>query len=516
VRHLPTLLLLALAVGAAGSLAAEDFTPSEELSALLETLGDDGEPLIGSREREYFDGLPARAQQLFNEAVENELLSEASHLQEILTLRLPSARVELLMRDNCVVCHTDPNTQDPETLFSADPESHGSPPHLNLKKFVSDVHFRRGLSCAGCHGGDPSDEDMADDIYERWPEAPERYEDRTWIPDFCASCHADSSFMRRFNPALPTDQYAKYKESRHGQRLFGEQDSKAAQCASCHSVHGILGPKSPRSSVYPKTVPYTCGECHANDEYMAGYVGSDGEPLPTDQLEQFETSVHGRALLDRGDLGAPACNDCHGNHAAMPPEISSIAQVCRTCHVGNGELFEGSKHKLAFERNGWPECERCHGNHAIDDAGDSMLSEASNPLCYECHREYAQDNPQCIETAKYFHASLTSLAHESEALDELIHPLASRGLDVDPLTAATGELRDILTQSRSQIHAFDRGEFATLEAQGRKMIEAGRAAVSKAEAEYRFRRNGLFGAVGIMLFLAAILYLKIREIESDS
>jgi predicted CXXCH cytochrome family protein len=268
--------------------------------------------------------------------------------------------------------------------------------------------------------------------------------------------------------------------------------------------------------VYPKTVPYTCGECHANGEYMAGYVGSDGEPLPTDQLEQFETSVHGRALLDRGDLGAPACNDCHGNHAAMPPEISSIAQVCRTCHAGNGELFEGSKHKLAFERNGWPECERCHGNHAIDDAGDSMLSEASNPLCYECHREYAQDNPQCIETAKYFHASLTSLAHESEALDELIHPLASRGLDVDPLTAATGELRDILRQSRSQIHAFDRGEFATLEAQGRKMIEAGRAAVSKAEAEYRFRRNGLFGAVGIMLFLAAILYLKIREIESDS
>ena len=515
-RHLPILLLLALAVGAAGSRAAEDFTPSEELSALLAALGDDGEPLIGSREREYFDGLPARAKELFNEAVEDELLSEASHLQEILTLRLPSARVEFLMRDNCVVCHTDPNTQDPETLFSADPESHGSPPHLNLKKLVSDVHFRRGLSCAGCHGGDPSDEDMADDIYERWPEAPERYEDRTWIPDFCASCHADSSFMRRFNPALPTDQYAKYKESRHGQRLFGEDDSKAAQCVSCHSVHGILGPKSPRSSVYPKTVPYTCGECHADGEYMAGYVGSDGEPLPTDQLEKFETSVHGRALLDRGDLGAPACNDCHGNHAAMPPEISNVSQVCRTCHAGNGELFDGSKHKLAFERNGWPECERCHGNHSIDDTDDSMLSEASNPLCYECHREYAEDNPDCIETAKFFHASITSLAHESGELDELIHPLASRGLDVDPLTAAAGELRDILRQSRSQIHAFDRGEFATLEAQGRKTIEAGRAAVSEAEAEYRFRRNGLFGAVGIMLFLAVVLYLKIREIESGS
>ncbi len=249
---------------------------------------------------------------------------------------------------------------------------------------------------------------------------------------------------------------------------------------------------------------------------MADYLGADGDPLPTDQLEQFESSVHGRALLDRGDLGAPACNDCHGNHAAMPPEISSIAQVCRTCHAGNGELFDGSKHKRAFERNGWPECEKCHGNHAIDETDDSMLSEASSPLCYDCHREYAPENPECIETAKYFHASLTSLARESESLDELIHPLASRGLDVDTLTAAAGELRDILRQSRSQIHAFDRGEFAALEARGRKTVETGRAAVSEAEAEYRFRRNGLFVAVGIMLFLAAVIYLKIRQIESDS
>ncbi len=55
-----------------------------------------------------------------------------------------------------------------------------------------------------------------------------------------------------------------------------------------------------------------------------------------------------------------------------------------------------------------------------------------------------------------------------------------------------------------------------MEAQGRNTIETGRAAVSEAEAEYRFRRNGLFAAVGIMLFLAAVLYLKIRQIESGS
>ena len=118
--------------------------------------------------------------------------------------------------------------------------------------------------------------------------------------------------------------------------------------------------------------------------------------------------------------------------------------------------------------------------------------------------------------AKYFHASLTSLARESELLDELIHPLAKKGLDVDALAATVGELNDILRQSRSYVHAFDRGEFAALEKRGRKQVETGRALVTEAEGEYRFRRNGLLVAVGIMALLAAAIYLKIREIESDS
>ena len=91
-----------------------------------------------------------------------------------------------------------------------------------------------------------------------------------------------------------------------------------------------------------------------------------------------------------------------------------------------------------------------------------------------------------------------------------------RGLDVDPLTATVGELHDILRQSRSLIHAFDRGEFAALETRGRKQVEKGRALVSEAEEEYLFRRNGLLVAVGIMVFLVAMIYLKIRQIESDS
>jgi predicted CXXCH cytochrome family protein len=442
-------------------------------------------------------------------------MSEAMHLREILALRLPAGKLELLMRDNCVVCHTNPSEHDSETLFSTDPESRGSPPHLNLREFISDTHFRRGLSCSGCHGGDPGDDDMADEIYDRWPGAPERHEDRTWVPDFCARCHADPALMRNFNPALPTDQFAKYEVSLHGRLLLEERDSKAAQCVSCHGAHSIRGSRSPRSSVNPQNVPYTCGACHADEDYMAGYVGLDGEPLPTNQLEEFEVSVHGQALLDSGDLGAPACNDCHGNHAAMPPEVSSIAQVCRSCHVGNGEFFDGSKHKEAFERHGWPECAQCHGNHAISEANDSMLSEASSPLCYECHSEHAEDNPDCEETAEYFYASITTLAGETESLAELVNQLAERGLDVEALGETVDELDDVLMRSRSRIHAFDRSEFQELETHGRAKAKQGWEFVAEAEAEYRFRRNGLLVSVGFMALVALLIYVKIREIERD-
>jgi predicted CXXCH cytochrome family protein len=248
---------------------------------------------------------------------------------------------------------------------------------------------------------------------------------------------------------------------------------------------------------------------------MSGYTTLGGKPLPTDQLKGYEGSVHGRALLGDGDLGAPACNDCHGNHAAIPPDVSSVAEVCRTCHAGNGELFDGSNHKDAFEENGWPECATCHGNHAVIETDDSMLSEDSSPLCYSCHREHAEDNPECVRTARYFHTAITGLAQESHELGELVHVLAEKGLDTDPLAATVQELRDHLRQLRSRIHAFERSEFDEVEMPGRAAVEKGRQLIVEAEAEYRFRRRGLFVSLGFMILLALAIYLKIRQVESS-
>jgi predicted CXXCH cytochrome family protein len=489
------------------------FVPSEELLELFGAEDEDGEPMIGAKERAYFDELPQRAKELFESALETELMTEGEHLHAILALDLRPQALELLMEDNCIICHADP-WQDSAVLLSSDPEADGLPAHMNLGEFTNDVHFRRGVSCAGCHGGDPLDTVMTDPTYESMPTAPRRHEDRTWIPKFCARCHGDPVIMRRFDPDLPTDQYAKYRESRHGQKLLDEGDSKAAQCVSCHGAHGIRQPRSPKSTVHAKNVPETCGTCHSDAEYMKGYVGRNGEPLPTHQLEEYQSSVHGRALLEEGDLGAPACNDCHGSHAAMPPEVSSVAQVCRTCHAGNGELFDGSSHKEAFDRNGWPECAKCHGNHAVARTNDAMLSEEDNALCFDCHSQFAEQNEKCQRTARYFHTTITTLARETDRLEGRIAHLEERGLDADLVGASVEQLHDILRRARSRIHAFDGSEFAPVEAEGQSTLEAGWQLVDAAEAEYRFRRNGLLVSLGIMAFLAVLLWLKIREIEA--
>src|SRR5207249_2338624 len=135
--------------------------------------------------------------------------------------------------------------------------------------------------------------------------------------------------------------------SPHGRRLLEQKDSRAPQCVSCHGNHGIRNSKDPLSTTYAKRVPETCGSCHASAEKMAGILRTGGSPMPVNQLREYQSSVHGRALLERGDVGAPACNDCHGNHAAMPPGLASVSQSCSLCHALNASLFDGSKHKQA-------------------------------------------------------------------------------------------------------------------------------------------------------------------------
>jgi cytochrome b6 len=467
-------------------------------------------PVLDEKARARFQALPSHAQDLFFAAAKAGTLSGATHLATLLSLDVDDRKVELILGDNCFLCHSNPDLPD-EILFKK--REKGDPlAHLDLTEIVSDVHFRGGLMCAGCHGGKPTDAEMSPEIGKRWPASDVRHKDRSWIPDFCARCHSSSEFMRAYKPSLPVDQLLKYRTSRHGQLLLEKKDPKAAQCVSCHGVHGIRPPDSTTSLVYRENIPATCGKCHADAAYMKGYLLDDGKtPIPTDQLAKYTKSVHGIALLKKHDAGAPACNSCHGNHAALPPQVSFVSQVCRNCHAANGNLFDGSPHKKSFEKHGWPECETCHGKHDIEPPTDALLADDPKGLCHACHAKYGQ--PKCDETARYFHAAITGLAASHEEQNQNVDRLAERGFDVDELRFQSSAVSDALRKTRLGIHTFDRSDFTKNADATSAALEGLKTGAAGLWKEYRFRRGGLLLATVLISIFGALLYLKIREVD---
>ncbi|MGM0578819.1 MAG: hypothetical protein ACQEXJ_24060 [Myxococcota bacterium] len=520
---IPALLLVAATSGPARAQdddwgleeATKPLDPAEARARLDELVGalddlDDATVSTAQATARLADA-PQAVLETLHDKISHRRIVNASQLATLLSVDLESGRMDLLLTDNCVLCHVDPETQSDGTLFLTERTAGTEHAHLALSSFVGDVHFRKGLSCSGCHGGSPDVEDHVPEMADTWPS--DREEDRTWIPEFCGRCHSDPDFMRTYAPDMPTDQVAKYRKSRHGQRLLRHDDSKVAQCVSCHGVHGILGPDSPRSTVHPQSLPETCGTCHSDAEYMAGYETLEGDPLPTDQVAKLRDSIHGRALLEEGELGAPACNDCHGKHAARPPEVSSVSQVCRTCHLAQGRLFDGSAHKEAFEAHGWAECGVCHGNHDIDRATDAMLGPGDEGVCQDCHAEYAGGREECAEAAAHFRATIHRLSSEHDDFRESIEDVARRGLDPEPLEVAVSDLEQALVETRNDVHAFDRNTFDKAADEGREAADRAHEILGDVREEFRFRRNGVLVSVAIMVLLALGIHLKLRDVE---
>ena len=501
---------IVLLSGVASAAEQTAVKPSPKLAAMFDAKDESGKPIVASEQRTYYDGLDDNLKEMLNRAAEKETISRAEHLSILLGLKLSPQKMDVLLQNNCVLCHSDSANHTADTLFVIGPAASAPDSHMNLKEVVEDVHFRNGVSCAGCHGGDPT-ADLGHDFVKEWPEK-DRQKNRAWVVQFCARCHSDPAKMHDFNPALPTDQLAKFKTSPHGHRLLDLHDDRAPSCVSCHGVHGIRPAKDPQSKVYAQRVPETCGACHANATIMAGLTRADGSPLPTTQLAEYRESVHGKALA-RGDLGAPRCNTCHGNHAASPPGVAQVSKSCSICHSANASLFDGSKHKIAFDQHNWPECGQCHSNHNIAKTNDAMLSTAPGGLCGDCHRQNAKENPECIQTADYFHHTIAHMDEARKRVGAESEKFAARGLDVEPISNQLTELTDALKKSRTYVHSFSRNSFQQVAATGEQAIQKSDELTENARQEYKFRQYGLAVSIAAIGILMLTLYLKLRELE---
>ena len=388
-------------------------------------------------------------------------------------------------KSSCIECHSKLE----DTRLSAP-----------AKLFDNDIHHARGLSCNDCHGGDPNADtkEGAKDPRKGYlgkPKTPD-------IPAYCGKCHSDANLMKRFNPSLRVDQEREYYTSVHGKLLkTGEQ--RVATCISCHSVHGIRSPKDPLSSVYPSNVAETCSKCHASADYMRGFG------IPSDQFEKYKKSVHAKALYEKQDLSAPTCNDCHGNHGATPPGIASVANVCGTCHGRQAELFQASPHKAAFDQRQFGECIKCHSNHFISKPGDEMLGTGEKSVCITCHTA----GDKGFIAAGNMRSRIDDLIASVDKSNEILNRAERAGMEVSRPKFEMKEATDALTHARVLIHSSSPAEVDKVIAPGLAASAKGYQAGLGALAERSFRRKGLAVSLVFILFLAGLVYLKVRQIE---
>ena len=389
-------------------------------------------------------------------------------------------------KSSCIDCHVkldDPRLSNP------------------AKNFVNDIHRARGLSCNDCHGGDPNADtsEAAKDPAKGFLGKPKTLD----IPAYCGKCHSDANLMKKFNPSLRVDQESEYYTSVHG-RLLKSGEQKVATCISCHTVHGIRAVSDPLSSVYPLNVADTCAKCHGNADYMRDFK------IPTDQVAKFKTSVHAKALYGKQDLSAPTCNDCHGNHGATPPGIASVANVCGQCHARQAELFQTSPHKAAFDQKGLAECITCHSNHAIATPTDQMIGTEQGALCINCHT----NGDKGFVAAAQMRSRIDQLIAGIDKSTQILNLAERKGMEVSKPKFDLKGATDALTHTRVLIHSSSTAEVDKVATPGLAVAAQGYQAGLDALAELSFRRKGLAVSLVFILFLALLVYLKIRQIEA--
>ncbi|MFA6467981.1 MAG: cytochrome c3 family protein [Bacteroidota bacterium] len=464
------------------------------------------------------------------------------------------------------------------TVASADDQCytcHSGLGDLPSEKFAKDIHFKKGISCAACHGGDAKSDDM--DIAMSKKSGYAGVPKGNAISAACAACHGSEEKMKKYGSTLPTDQWKELQTSVHARTSFTGKEN-IAQCTTCHGSHGIVSVKNPASPVYPANVTKLCSECHSSATFMRAYNpslpvdqmekyktsvhgmkhgkgdvkvaecaschGSHGirsvsdtrstiypanlpmtcakchsnkeymkeYKIPVDQFEKYSKSVHGNALMVKKDLSAPACNDCHGNHGAVPPGVQSISKVCGTCHALNAELFSASPHKKAFDEKNLPECETCHSNHEILHATDDLVGTSGRAVCIRCHSE--TNNVKGFAVAKTMRSMIDSLHYHQQVAETLLTAAEQKGMEVAEAKFKLRDAHQADLQSKTLVHSFNEEKFREVVSKGISVAELVQGEAQQSIDEYYFRRKGLGVSTLIITVLAVSLFFYIRRIES--
>jgi hypothetical protein len=197
----------------------------------------------------------------------------------------------------------------------------------------------------------------------------------TNIPTLCARCHREGQKAAVRYTGAQHEIIQHYRESIHGKGLLKSGLTVTATCTNCHTAHRELPKSDPESTVNPKNVPATCGQCHHGIQ------------------EQFVNSVHSRTVTQTKEE-LPVCSDCHSAHQIRRADEDGfkleIMAKCGRCHAEIAktyfDTYHGKVSRLGYTKTA--KCYDCHGAHDILKVTDprSHLSRANVvETCQKCH-----------------------------------------------------------------------------------------------------------------------------------
>jgi len=404
------------------------------------------------------------------------------------TLWVPGPAAAVEAADQCFACHNRLGG----TL--------GAP----AKEHPRSVHREAGITCVTCHGGNPTmpGEEGMDPRYG-FRKRPSHMD----IPEFCAGCHSDIARMRQYN--LATDQYAEYRTSVHGKRLYERNDLGTAVCTSCHGTHDIRRKSDPQSRVFRSNVPATCGACHSDPDRMKPYG------IPVSQVEDYRKGVHGRILAGRipgkNPSIAPNCATCHGVHGATPPGVKEVANVCGNCHGVVAGYFRESPHFDAVRETGEPRCIFCHGNHSNRNPSLRILEGSGPGECGSCH----EPGGAAMEFAGNVRDLMNGLEGTMGEIRSELDVAASSGRNVDRLKREVDDARTKMIEIEPVFHTMSIERVLPLIHQADSYLRDARKEVEAIREESRQRRSVAFYGAGMLLLIALLLGIRLALLPDD-
>jgi predicted CXXCH cytochrome family protein len=191
-----------------------------------------------------------------------------------------------------------------------------------------------------------------------------------------------------------------FKDDVHNQLRLG--------CPACHGgnpeaedpTEAMNPDKGFRGKPDPLQIPEFCGKCHENASFIKQFAPN----LPTDQLSQYWTSVHGQRIK-AGDANAATCVSCHGAHGILsvhdtrsPVYPTHVVDTCGSCHADAKRMapykiatnqvadYKQSVHyRMLTVANDLsaPTCNSCHGSHGATPPGVQSVAN----ICGTCHSQ---------------------------------------------------------------------------------------------------------------------------------